>query len=531
VSISLSQVNQDSFTGRGSYPENPLSDSGAWSGDTHGDAQLQVASSGICEPSTAGAICASLFTGGTAVGNDQYASITIGTSGGSGTLSYQASARFTDNGISYGANAGYMLQLSFNPSTGDAILTVVAAANPLFFFTGSLYVGDVITVAAVGSRIYVLQNSTIIREVTNTTYTSGITTAAIQSNVSVANAQITNFANGNAAQSGTYSINGTVQSGSPGVGIPGVTITLGGAASGTTTTDSNGNYNFTGLANGSYTIAASGLSASYGLDIGTLTPVINNADSTGTIINAYWSISGNAGVAGATVTAVGAAFGNEGSVTADGSGNFVLSRANGVSLQNDTWTITPTLTNYSFSPMSRNEVMSSANITGVNFSATLLGYAVSGNAGAPGALISYTGTSSGTTTADGSGNWSVSGLANGTYTFTPSLAKWTFTPTSKVVTVNNAAVTGVNFTASNVYSQPDARNYGNFPNDGVVVQGTIQYTVPSVFSLRYWFDKLFNRTQPLPLDSRTSAPTDSRNGDNAAAPQNSRAPGTYGPGE
>lgn len=68
------------------------------------------------------------------------------------------------------------------------------------------------------------------------------------------------------------------------------------------------------------------------------------------------------------------------------------------------------------------------------------------------------------------------------------------------------------------YSIPDSRNYGNFPNDSREVQGTLTYDVPSVFSLRYWFNTLFNRTEPLPLDSRTAVPTDSR----TSSPQNSR---------
>jgi hypothetical protein len=194
------------------------------------------------------------------------------------------------------------------------------------------------------------------------------------------------------------------------------------------------------------------------------------------------------------------------------------------------------LTNYSFSPTSRNEVMSSANITGVNFSATLLGSNISGtivdNNGNPisGVTVAYTGTSSGSTTTASNGTYTLTGLANGNYTITPSLAKWTFSPTSRSETVNSANITGVNFTGSNVYSQPDARNYGNFPNDSINVNNTLQYTVPSVFSLRYWFDLLFNRTQPLPLDSRKAgAVADSRNGE--STPENSRAPGTYGPGE
>jgi pimeloyl-ACP methyl ester carboxylesterase len=52
-----------------------------------------------------------------------------------------------------------------------------------------------------------------------------------------------------------HSISGHVTSG--GIGLSGVAMSLSGAASQTTTTDSNGNYTFTGLSGGSYTIAPS----------------------------------------------------------------------------------------------------------------------------------------------------------------------------------------------------------------------------------------------------------------------------------
>jgi hypothetical protein len=52
-----------------------------------------------------------------------------------------------------------------------------------------------------------------------------------------------------------------------------------------------------------------------------------------------------------------------------------------------------------------------------------------------------------TTTADGAGNYTFSGLANGTYAVTPSRAGYTFSPTSQSAPVNGANVTGINFTA------------------------------------------------------------------------------------
>jgi len=72
-------------------------------------------------------------------------------------------------------------------------------------------------------------------------------------------------------------------------------------------------------------------------------------------------------------------------------------------------------------------------------------FSISGNAGVAGALISYTGTSSGSVVADGSGNYTFS-VAAGTYTITPSLATYTFSPTSQIETVVSSNIAGVNFT-------------------------------------------------------------------------------------
>ena len=64
-----------------------------------------------------------------------------------------------------------------------------------------------------------------------------------------------------------------------------------------------------------------------------------------------------------------------------------------------------------------------------------------------GATVALSGTSSGSTTADSSGNYTLGGLSNGTYTVTPTLAGYTFSPASQSVTINGANVTAVNFTA------------------------------------------------------------------------------------
>jgi hypothetical protein len=72
---------------------------------------------------------------------------------------------------------------------------------------------------------------------------------------------------------------------------------------------------------------------------------------------------------------------------------------------------------------------------------------ISGNAGVPGATISYSGATSGSVTADGSGNYTLPNLANGMYTITPSKAGVSFNPHSSEVTVSNGNITGINFVA------------------------------------------------------------------------------------
>lgn len=76
-------------------------------------------------------------------------------------------------------------------------------------------------------------------------------------------------------------------------------------------------------------------------------------------------------------------------------------------------------------------------------------YSISGTVtGATGVTITLTGQATGTTTTDGSGNYSFSGLMNGNYTVTPSLSGYTFTPTSRAVAVNVANESGINFAAT-----------------------------------------------------------------------------------
>ena len=80
-------------------------------------------------------------------------------------------------------------------------------------------------------------------------------------------------------------------------------------------------------------------------------------------------------------------------------------------------------------------------------------YTISGSisgAGGNGATVTLSGAASASTTANSSGNYTFSGLANGTYAVTPAQTGYTFSPSSQAATINGANVTGVNFTATSV---------------------------------------------------------------------------------
>ena len=80
-------------------------------------------------------------------------------------------------------------------------------------------------------------------------------------------------------------------------------------------------------------------------------------------------------------------------------------------------------------------------------------YSISGTispvAGGNGATLTLSGAASATAIANSAGNFTFSGLDNGTYTVTPSHAGYTFNPTNHSVTVSGANITtGLNFTAT-----------------------------------------------------------------------------------
>lgn len=158
------------------------------------------------------------------------------------------------------------------------------------------------------------------------------------------------------------------------------------------------------------------------------------------------TISPSAGGNGATVTLSGA---GSATTTANSSGAYTF-----MGLANGSYAVTPSHTGYTFSPTSQNATVNGANVSGINFTATASPtFSISGSITASGsalggASVALTGPAAANTTTNSSGNYTFTGLANGTYTVTPSNSGYTFSPANQSVTINGANQTGVNFTAT-----------------------------------------------------------------------------------
>jgi len=329
---------------------------------------------------------------------------------GTATATYSISGTITP--ASFGS--GSTVTLTSN-GEGGSTQTVTADGSGNFSFTG------------VANGSYTLTPSK-----------TGITFAPTSQTETVNGANITGVSF-TASGAGTFTISGTVSPSSSGSGV---TITLSGAASAATTTDGSGNYSFSGLANGAYTITPS--KAGLTFSPGSANATVNGANVTGVNFNvATYSLSGTISPAslgsGATVSLTGTSVAT---VTADGTGSFAYS-----GLVNGSYTVTPSKAGLTFAPASLGETINGASITGISFTVQTFGISgtISPAALGSGTTVTLSGAASGTATADGSGNYSFTGLINGSYTVTPTKSGLTFSPTSLPEQINGANIAGANF--------------------------------------------------------------------------------------
>ena len=315
---------------------------------------------------------------------------------------------------------------------------------------------------------------------------------------------------GTASSESANTISGTVS----GAILSGVTMTLSGTSSGTVTTDSSGNYTFIGLANGSYTVTPS--LKGYTFNSVSEAVKVNGANITSINFtatantNPTYSISGTVSgsiLEGVTVTLSGS---GSGTVATDASGNYSFTGQ-----VNGSYTVTPSLAGYTFTPASMKITLNGANSASNNFTATVNPaptYSIAGTVtlSGSGALAGVTMTLKGThttaTTTDASGNYTFTGLANGSYTVSPSLAGYTFNPASTSVTINGANATSYNFTATQTPTSTPTYSIsgtvtlsggGALPGVTVTLSGAGSGTATTDSSGNYIFSNLANGSYTL----------------------------------
>ena len=154
-----------------------------------------------------------------------------------------------------------------------------------------------------------------------------------------------------------------------------------------------------------------------------------------------WTISGTAkdgegtGITSVTLTLSGDSEGTE--VTSPG-GTWSFS-----GLVDGTYTVTPSKSGYTFSPEDAEVVISGADDATSDFVGTAI-WSISGDivdgaaAAIEGVLVTLSGDADDTDTTDVNGHYEFTGLVDGSYTITPTLANYTFTPESDGVEISGA---------------------------------------------------------------------------------------------
>jgi hypothetical protein len=240
--------------------------------------------------------------------------------------------------------------------------------------------------------------------------------------------------------SAPFTISGVV-SGTSG----GVQVTLSGDANATTTTDVHiFAYSF-GVDNGSYRVTP--VSDTYTFNPEYRDVTVSGASVSGqsfTATSITFSISGSAGVAGATITLSGPT--SKTTTSAEGGAWEITGLTRG------SYTVTPTLTGYVFDPLNRSVTVDDQDVSGQDFTATSGStYTISGivsGVGSRSIQIILSGDANATTNSDSHSNTYSFIVGNGSYRLTPTSNDYTFNPAYLDVTVSGANKFGQNFTGT-----------------------------------------------------------------------------------
>lgn len=188
-----------------------------------------------------------------------------------------------------------------------------------------------------------------------------------------------------------------------------------------------------------------------------------------------YAISGTiTGLGGATVE-VALSGTSVSTISTDASGMFTFG-----GLSDGTYTIAPVPGAFTFSPSAKTVAVNGASRAGQDFAATAaaggahrLSGTVSG-ASVSGVIVALAGDFTATTVTNSAGAFAFDGLADGSYTLTPSLRGAVFTPATRSVTVSGSDVPGQDFV-----SAPDPYSTGCSITFGGPISQTLGCTVIS----------------------------------------------------
>jgi len=251
----------------------------------------------------------------------------------------------------------------------------------------------------------------------------------------------------------TYALTGTIND-SAGAGLDGVTITLTGDASDSTTTAGGGLYSFAGLVDGSYTITPTKAGSTFSPTSDAVT--VSGGAAVADTMAQVWVLSGTINdSAGAGLDDVLCTLSGDASDTDTTAGGGAYSFTG---LADGDYTITPTKAGSTFSPASDAESISGADNTADTMAQV---WQITGNivdldaAAISGVTVTLTGDASDSTTTDGSGDYEFTELSDGSYTVTPTkpetLAGWRFSAASSSPSVSGADATGEDFVGQGLF--------------------------------------------------------------------------------
>ena len=250
---------------------------------------------------------------------------------------------------------------------------------------------------------------------------------------------------------GAYTVSGVVT----GTGKANTTLTLQGpGAPQTATSNVIGAYQFLNVTQGSYTLTATqkGFAYTPSSQVVTVAKAVTVPEFSSGAAQYTYAVSGtvSGGVPAGVLLTVKLSGANAGATLTSAEGAFRLE-----GLTPATYTLTPTLAGYTFTPASRTVVVTGETKTGQDFTAKAIPYGVSGTvtgdvkAGVELTLSNNSNVVLATIT-DAQGVYSIQNVTAGTYTLTPRISGYTFTPTSRSVTLTGADTSGQDFTAKAV---------------------------------------------------------------------------------